>query len=57
MSDAQLDDFENNERIDHLRWHLSDGRWHDDCRFCIHRRKHGGLGVPDLADASRGEHR
>jgi hypothetical protein len=31
---------------DHLRWHLTDGRWHDDCRWCLERRVHGGTGVP-----------
>ena len=25
--------------------HLTDGRWHDDCRFCLVRRVHGGTGL------------
>ncbi len=23
-------------------WHLTDGRWHDDCSHCLRRRAHGG---------------
>lgn len=31
----------------HLRSHLTDGRWHDACRYCLRRRVHGGTGVLD----------
>ncbi|HEV8653163.1 MAG TPA: hypothetical protein VG276_28155 [Actinomycetes bacterium] len=30
---------------EHLR-HMTDGRWHDDCRYCRRRREEGGTGVP-----------
>lgn len=30
---------------DHLRDHLVDGRWHDECPYCERRRVHGGTGV------------
>lgn len=30
---------------EHLR-HMTDGTWHDECRFCIYRRRHGGNGIP-----------
>ena len=32
-------------RDEHLRYHLYDGRWHDDCTYCHHRRVHGGTGI------------
>lgn len=32
----------------HLRDHLTDGRWHDDCRYCLRRRSEGGSGVEQL---------
>ena len=25
--------------------HMTDGRWHDDCRFCLRRRENGGTGL------------
>lgn len=31
---------------EHLN-HMTDGRWHDDCKYCLHRRVHGGTGVAD----------
>jgi len=32
---------------EHLR-HMTDGRWHDECRYCLKRRREGGTGVgPD----------
>ncbi len=31
---------------DHERNHLTDGRWHDKCSFCLRRRVEGGTGVP-----------
>lgn len=30
---------------EHLREHLTDGRWHDDCGLCLRRRRHGGTGI------------
>jgi hypothetical protein len=27
--------------------HMTDGRWHDDCWYCLRRREKGGTGVPD----------
>ena len=30
---------------EHLR-HMTDGWWHDDCRWCLNRRVHGGNGIP-----------
>lgn len=32
-------------QLEHLRQHLSDGRWHDGCRWCLRRRVHGGTGL------------
>jgi hypothetical protein len=32
---------------EHLRDHLTDGRWHDSCRWCLRRRVHGAAGVSD----------
>ncbi len=29
----------------HLQQHLTDGRWHDDCKYCLERRSKGGTGV------------
>lgn len=29
----------------HLDHHLTDGRWHDDCRWCLRRRIWGGNGT------------
>jgi len=31
---------------EHLR-HMTDGRWHDGCTYCLRRRVNGGTGVPD----------
>jgi hypothetical protein len=31
----------------HLQWHLTDGRWHDDCRWCLTRREFGGDGLSE----------
>ena len=31
---------------EHLN-HMTDGRWHDDCSYCLWRREKGGTGVPD----------
>lgn len=28
--------------------HMTDGRWHDDCRWCRNRRVTGGFGVPEI---------
>lgn len=33
--------------LDHLSRHLTDGRWHDDCRPCQNRRINGGTGVSE----------
>jgi hypothetical protein len=33
--------------FDHLVSHLTDGWWHDECRYCLARRRHGGTGVSD----------
>lgn len=33
------------EKVEHLRYHLTDGRWHDDCQWCRRRRVFGGTGV------------
>lgn len=32
-------------RREHLFNHLTDGRFHGDCEFCLHRRRHGGTGI------------
>lgn len=32
------------EVTEHLR-HMTDGYWHDDCRWCLRRRRHGGTGL------------
>lgn len=32
-------------RTEHLREHLTDGRWHDDCFYCRHRRIRSGNGT------------
>lgn len=37
---------------DHLRWHLTDGNWHDRCSYCLHRRRPGGTGVTDAQRAA-----
>jgi hypothetical protein len=29
---------------EHLN-HMTDGRWHDNCRFCLRRREKGGTGL------------
>ena len=29
---------------EHVR-HMTDGHWHDDCRFCLQRREKGGTGL------------
>jgi len=34
---------------EHLDRHLTDGQWHDDCIWCLERRKKGGTGV-ELVD-------
>lgn len=34
--------------IDAHNRHMTDGRWHDDCRYCRNRRRFGGTGV-DIA--------
>jgi hypothetical protein len=33
------------EKAEHLRKHITDGRWHDRCKWCALRRLHGGNGV------------
>jgi hypothetical protein len=38
--------------LEHLR-HMTDGRWHDDCRYCRRRRVEGGTGVPAAEYADR----
>jgi hypothetical protein len=30
----------------HLREHLTDGAYHPSCGYCLHRRAHGGTGLP-----------
>ena len=40
---------------EHLRYHLTDGAWHDRCRFCRNRRVHGGTGVPSAATLPRAD--
>ena len=32
------------------RDHMTDGHWHDDCWFCIQRRRKGGTGIPAIDD-------
>lgn len=32
---------------EHLRVHLADGQWHDDCPYCVRRREQSGTGVTD----------
>lgn len=43
---------------DHL-WHLTDGHWHDGCRWCLQRRVKGGDGLSakerDLYEQGRRE--
>jgi hypothetical protein len=36
------------EQCEHLR-HMTDGRWHDNCKWCLRRRVHGGSGLEDPA--------
>jgi hypothetical protein len=36
-------------KAEHL-WHMTDGHWHDDCRYCLQRRVTGGTGIPAAAD-------
>ena len=33
------------EQCEHLD-HMTDVRWHDHCPICLHRRTHGGTGIP-----------
>ena len=33
--------------------HMTDGRWHDDCRFCLRRRVKGGTGLEGEASADQ----
>lgn len=40
---------EEGKRSEHLRQHLSDGFWHDDCPYCLRRRRHGGTGLEEEA--------
>jgi hypothetical protein len=40
------------QRAEHER-HLTDGRWHDDCRSCLRRRERGGTGLPAEQAATR----
>lgn len=35
---------------DHLRNHLTDGHWYDDCQYCLNRRERGGTGVASRED-------
>lgn len=37
---------------EHLRNHLTDGWWHDDCKFCLRRRRYGGTGLEGQLDIS-----
>ncbi len=37
----------------HLRDHLTDGHWHDDCVYCHERRLHGGTGLRSRNEGSR----
>lgn len=39
---------ENALRREHLRHHLTDGFWHDGCRWCLRRRVYGGTGTEIL---------
>lgn len=32
------------EHREHLS-HMTDGRWHDNCPFCLRRREKGGTGL------------
>jgi hypothetical protein len=33
--------------------HLTDGHWHDSCRFCLRRREKGGTGLEGEAVPAR----
>lgn len=35
------------DQRDHLD-HMTDGRWHDDCPYCLSRREHGGTGLEHI---------
>lgn len=32
---------------EHLRYHLTDGHFHDSCPYCLIRRRHGGTGTEE----------
>ena len=40
---------------EHLN-HMTDGRWHDACPMCLHRRVHSGTGIPEYDAYLRGQH-
>ena len=34
------------EQREHLN-HMTDGRWHDTCHWCLRRRVHSGTGIAE----------
>ena len=41
----RLPDYKVVRAVNEHRNHMTDGRWHDDCRWCLRRRVHGGDGL------------
>jgi uncharacterized short protein YbdD (DUF466 family) len=35
---------------------MTDGRWHDNCATRLHRRAHGGTGIPEYDTYLRRQH-
>lgn len=52
-SDVQLDrewrEDQQEDKQAHLD-HMTDGRWHDDCHWCLQRRRQGGAGLPESGE-------
>lgn len=46
MSETEYGDPSAAALREHLRIHLTDGSWHDNCGYCLRRRVHGGTGDP-----------
>jgi hypothetical protein len=39
-------------RTEHMS-HLTDGKWHDECSYCLRRRVHGGTGLEASPEGSQ----
>jgi len=42
---------------EHLESHITDGKWHDQCPYCLKRRRFGGTGVENRDEATGEETR